>query len=153
MGAKHTLQNETTDPGRHQRQTSCEKRMNYDPRRQDNQRHTPIPKARDVFSKVVGGRETNVREKKQCYAHPKIRRIENMLTMAIPDRSAQNDFRANGKDDGEDQRPKPFVRVEQHPTRKSRDQASRKKIEESSSAAGKSQVAVPRPGVYPIQEH
>ena len=46
---------EPADPGRHQRQTPGEERVDDDARDKDNHRNAPVPKAGDVFRKWQGG--------------------------------------------------------------------------------------------------
>ena len=113
----------------------------------------PVPEAGDIFGEMVGRREADIGKQEERGGDAKVRRIKNMLGMAVAHGGAQNDFRADGKNDGEDHRPEPFVGIKQHAAGKSRNEASRKKIQKIAKAAGKAQFAVLGAGIDPIQEH
>src|SRR5208283_4216722 len=71
----------------------------------------------------------------------------------LADGSADKNFGANGKSDGKDHRPEPFVGIKQHRTRKTRNNGGGKKVQQVHPATGETEFAVSEGSIHPFEQH
>ena len=103
---------------------------------QDESRQNPVPDAGDVFGEMIRRRETDLREQHQGQGHAEIGRIENVLRASLADGRADENFGADGKRDGKNNRPEPFVGIKQHRAGETGNERGGKRVQEIGPAAG-----------------
>ena len=109
VGANLALQGKADHPRGDERQPPGETAMDDNAAQQHNARQNPVPNAGDILGEMIRRREADLRKQHQRQGHAEIRRIENVLRAASADGSADENFRADGKRDGKNNRPQPFV--------------------------------------------
>src|SRR4029434_7673162 len=92
---RHALQHEAQHPRSHQRQTSSETGVNDDAGEQHDPRQQPIAPAGEILGEVVRRSEADGWEEHKRGGNAEVRRVEDVLVMAVADWRAENDLRTD----------------------------------------------------------